>query len=80
MHEPAILKKLPLCLNTAGAALSLPNIGPISAHRMTKPRYWSREASLFLAAGETAKLVTGIGDDFVVSIFIGKQTSDRELT
>ncbi len=75
-YEPAMLKKLRLCLNTAGIAFSLPNSGMNSEHRMTKPRYWSREATLSFGAEETAELVTGIGNDFVVTTVIGMQLVD----
>jgi hypothetical protein len=75
-----MLKKLPLCLNTLGAAFRLPNSGTNIEHRMTKPRYWSRETSLLFGAEETAELVTWIGDDLVVTIVIGMQTSDCDLS
>jgi hypothetical protein len=66
-----MLKKLKLCLNTTGAAFSFPISGTISEHKMTKPRYWSREASLSLGAADVLELVAADALELVAVAWSG---------
>ena len=80
-YEPAMLKKLLQCFKTDGAAFSCPNSGTINEHKMTKPRYWSRDVNLSLETAGVLTLPVRAEADVAVTTARGKQrTFGLEVT